>query len=428
MPVDRFVNAEDDWDDLVEDGLGIIVDPVVLRIGQLFLEGATRDGTEDERRWHAIESDIGALIAFFDLVVNRKQLPAFNYGDTFDRDTYDLHHGDPLGDLVNAENDKVIVHVDVEYEMYRRVKGAALDELEERMSLGAFVSRAVAENIVAATTAIQYEWSPSLEKLDDHVKDDDERRVARFLLGQLVFSGYAQQTGAPHVLAPERSRIVAAVGLQANHADETVESEIFDELRRRSKDAGAEWRVSDAPWRPSFLPLLVHRAQARRYKTGPDVLLSDAKHIRETKAMAQYRDVPLDIAAGGPRKAEARRELLAAADAIAKQLDASVDELTLFKDVAVDVIPAAGSQAAGALAGGLTAGPLGAVVGASSAMIAEKALRRSQHRLFGFALNGLTMRRARKLLTRAVLADFAMRERLASELRIIWESPRTQGA
>jgi hypothetical protein len=284
----------------------------------------------------------------------------------------------------------------------------------------------VAENIRAATAAIQYEWSPGLEKLEDQMHDDDERQVARFLLGQLVFSGYAQQTGAPHVLAPKRSRIVAAVGLQADHADETVESEIFDELRRRSKDVGAEWRVSDAPWRPSFWPLLVHRAQARRYKAGPDVLLSDAKYIRETKAMDQYRRVPIDIAAGGPRKTEARWELIAAANAIATRLDTSVDELTLFKDVAVDVMPAAAGKAAGAVAGGVVAGPLGAAAGASAGLIAEKALRRSQHRLFGFALNGVTMRRARTLLTRAVLADFAMRERLAAELRIIWESPRVQ--
>ena len=422
MPVDRYIWGPEAWDELTADGLGIIVDPVVLRIGQLFLEGATRDPTEDERRWRAIESDIGALIAFFDLVVTRRQFPAFNYGDTFDRDL----HGDPLGDLVNADGDKVIVHVDIEHHMYRLAKAAALAELEAQISAGPFIPRAVADSIAEATTAIRYEWSPSLEGLDQLLHADDERAVARFLLGQLVFSAYAQQTGAPHVLAPQRSRILAAVGLQAREADESLESEIFDELRRRSKDAGSEWRVERTPWRPSFLPLLVHRAQSRRYKSGPDVLLHDAKDIRESKAMDRYRRLPDDLAAGGPRKTEARRELLAAAGDIANQLDSSVRELTLLKEVAVDVIPTAGAKATGALVGGLVAGPVGAAAaGASASLIADKTLRRSQHRLFGFALDGLDMRKARKLLTRAVLAEFKLRQRLASELHIIWETPRT---
>ncbi len=422
MPVDRYIRGQEAWDKLVGDGLGIIIDPVVLRIGQLFLEGATRNAVEDERRWSAIESDLGALITFFDLVIIRKQFPAFNYGDTFDRDMF----GDPLGDLVNAENDKVIVHVDVEFRMYRLAKAAALADLEERISAGPFVSRALADNILAMTDAIQYEWSPGLERLEGHMTGDKERKVARFLLGQLVFSAYAQQTGAPHVLAPQRSRIVTALGLQSQQADESAESEIFDELRRRSKDAGAEWRVAEAPWKPSFLPLLVERAQSRRYKTGPDVLLRDAKHIRETSALDRYRRLPLDIAAGGRRSKEARSELRSAANDIAEKLDSSVKKLTLFKEVAVDIVPIAAGEAAGAVVGGLAAGPLGAAVGASGGLIAEKVLRRSQQRLFGFVLEGLTMRKARKLLTRAVLADFVMRDRLASELRIIWESPRSR--
>lgn len=447
MTVDRFVNDQHDWDALVEDGLGVIIDPVVLRIGQLFLEGATRHEGEDERRWNAIESDIGALIAFFDLIVTRRRFPAFNYGDTFDRD---LHH-DPLGELVNAPNDKVIEHVDIEYDMYRLVKTAALSELERRvpdndvasldkakdrvhdvsdpadpegMVLGGLVKPAVAASILRWTTAVQYEWTPGLESLDARLKDEDERRVARFLLGQLIFSGYAQMTGAPHVLAPQRSLIMAAVGLQSHSADEDVESEIFDELRRRSKDAGAEFRVSSAPWKPSFLPLLVERAQSRRYKTGPDVLLSDAKYIRETPAMDQYRRVPHDIAAGGPRKTEARRELLAAARKIAQQLDSDVARLSVVEEVAVDVLPTAGAKVAGAVVGGFAAGPPGSALGAVAGSAAGKIVGRSQRRLFGFAVEGLTIRRAHKLLTRAALADFAMRRQLVRELRIIWESPR----
>ncbi|MEZ5259381.1 MAG: hypothetical protein R2705_21620 [Ilumatobacteraceae bacterium] len=382
---------------------------------------ATRPRTK--LRWAAIESDLGALVAFFDLVVMRRQFPAFNYGDTFDRDM----EGDALGELVNAgddQNDKVLVHVDVEYHPYHEAKGAALAALGEQMASGPFVSREVAPDILAATSAVRYEWAPGLELLDAEFRDDAERQVARFLLGQLVFSAYAQQTGALHVLAPRRSRLVAAVGLGNPRADESAESAIFDELRRRSKDAGAEWRIAEEPWRPSFLPLLVHRARDRRYKTGPDALLMDAKSIRESRAMDRYRQISRQLATSDADQAKLGDELRGAANDVARALDASVDVLTVLKDFVVDAVPASGGKAAGAVAGGLAGGPVGAALGASGGLIAERALRRTQTRLFGLVLDGLTTRRARKLLTRAVLSEFALRDRLAGELRIIWETPR----
>jgi hypothetical protein len=127
MPYDRYIWGQDAWDELVEDGLGLIVDPVVYRLGQLYLEGPEGSHGSPSDRWNAIESDLGALCAFFDLIVLHKQLPAFNYDDTFDPGP---NIGDPLGEVVNTPDDKVIVHVDVEHEMYKLAKHAALKELQ----------------------------------------------------------------------------------------------------------------------------------------------------------------------------------------------------------------------------------------------------------------------------------------------------------
>lgn len=423
MPYDRYIWGQQAWDELVEDGLGIIVDPVVYRMGQLFLEGSPADERLAESRWGAIQGDIGALIAFFDLIVLHSQLPAFNYDDTFDPGP---NLGDPLGEVVNTPDDRVIVHVDVEHQMYRLAKEAAIRELQLEMDAGPFVTSATAREILDATAAIQYEWSPHLEELEPRIQSEEERRVAQFLLGQLVFTGYAQQTGAPHVLAPRRSRLLAAVGIQAAEAGDSVEAEIFDELRRRSKDAGSEWRVARMPWRPSFLPLLVQRAQDRRYRAGPDVLLDDAKDIRESKAVRRYREIPGDLERGGVRKTEARRELIAAAEAVAKALNASRRQMTTSRNLSVEVLPAAGAKAAGAIVGGAIAGPPGAALGGAGGLVADEVIRRSQNRLFGWALEGLMMRSARKILSQAVLAEFALRRDLVTELRIIWEAPRRQ--
>lgn len=425
MPYDRVIWGQDAWDELARDGLGIIVDPIVFRIGQLFLEGAAADPLTADDRWRAIESDIGALFAFFDLVVLHKQLPAFNYGDTFNPPE---NQGDPLGELVNTGGDKVIVHVDIEHRMYRLAKEAALGELEARVAAGPFITTAMAREIVDATNSIQYEWAPDLEQLKPVIHSTNEERVAQFLLGQLVFAGYAQQTGAPHILAPRRSRLTAAIGLQVTKADQSVESQIFDELRRRSKEAGADWRTDKLPWRPSFLPLLVERAQDRRYKSGPDVILEDAKKVRDSKAVARYRNLHEEVEESGARSREARKELVAAANVIAKSLDASRANIRSFRHMAVEALPSAGGKAIGSLAGGLVAGPPGAALGAASGFVAEHIVLRSQHRLFGWILNGLPMRSARKILSQAVIADFALRKDVTTELRIIWESPRASAS
>jgi hypothetical protein len=83
-PYDMHIYGVEAWDELVQRNLGIVIDPLVFRLGQLFLEGKAGADADEYRRWGAIESDIGALVSFFDLVVLHDQLPAFNYHDTFD--------------------------------------------------------------------------------------------------------------------------------------------------------------------------------------------------------------------------------------------------------------------------------------------------------------------------------------------------------
>jgi hypothetical protein len=61
----------------------------------------------------------------------------------------------------------------------------------------------------------QYGWEPDLLGLENEPRGDEEVGPARFPGGALVSAGYAQQTGAPHVLAPRRSRLIAAQGIRA---------------------------------------------------------------------------------------------------------------------------------------------------------------------------------------------------------------------
>lgn len=407
------------WDELVQRNLGIVVDPLVLRLGQFFLEGKAGAEADDDRRWQAIKSDMGALVSFFDLIVLHDQLPAFNYHDTFDAQ---LDFNDRLGAVLNTSGDKTLVHVDVEHHMYRAAKEAAIEQLRRRLTDGPFVSKATADEILKILAAIQYEWEPSLEGLEPELRDSDQVRLARFLLGQLVFAGYAQQTGAPHVLAPKRSLMLAAVGL-GTQGGVTSEEVIYEELSRRCRDAGAGWRNDELPWTPSFLPFLLRKM--KRYREGPDVLLQLAKDLRSSKAIQRYRKLrDALVSENAERSEEARNELQAAADSVADSLDSTQQELQSFRHFAVEVLPKAVGAAGGALVGTVVAGPTGAAVGGLAGVVGEEALRPVQSKLWGWFVDRLPFRSARKLLMRSVRAEVDMQGDLADQLHAVWETGR----
>jgi len=419
---DIVIGGAEDWVVLARQGLDVIIDPFVFRVGQFFLEG--QEAGPD--RWGAIESDLGALVNFFDLVVLHDRLPAFNYPDTFDAA---LEFRDRLGGVLNVGGDKTLVHVDVEHHMYREAKTAALDQLSRRMDEGPFVTRATADEILRALDSVQYEWEPRLEILEPRLPDVRNQRLARFLLGQLVFSGYAQQTGAQHILPPRRSAYLAAASLRAGLKDReaqstvSAESKIYKELARRVQQAGVGWRDEELPWTPSFLPFLLGRIDPVR--EGPDVLLRWAKDLRDSKAVRRYRQLREALTSDDAAEADRARKYLAkAADKLADELRSNREELEVSRHVIVEVMPKALGAAVGAAGGFVVAGPPGAVGGAVVGVVGEDVLTRVNERLWGWVIDGLPFRSARKLLARSVRAEGQLKGQLGAKLREAWVTGR----
>ncbi|TRO55959.1 hypothetical protein [Streptomyces sp. IB201691-2A2] len=392
--------------------------------GSFFLAGKPHDDSVAAERWGAIEDDLGALVSFFDLVVMHEQLPAFNYYATFDA-WHDFR--DPLGELLNTHGDKTLVHVDVEHSMYREVKEAAVHQLSSRLEAGSLVHASVGQEILSTLAAVQYQWEPSLETLEPQLADDaDQVKIARFLLGQLVFAGYAQQTGAPQVLAPKRSRMLTAVGLGVEDARPSAEAAIYHELSRRFREAGEGWRDVELPWTPSFMPFLLKHT--RRYREGPDVLLDAAKELRDKKAIQRYRKLQEALVSEeAENSTDARKELSAAADAVAKSLDSTREEMHFLRRIAVEVLPEAVGAAGGAVVGAVAAGPPGAAVGALAGFVAEDVLRAVNNRLWGWVIDELPYRSARKLLTRSTKAEYDLGAQLVPHLRTVWDTGRRAG-
>jgi hypothetical protein len=414
---DLTIAESRDWEELRKRGLRVIVDPLIYRLGQIFLQGEQAAGDKKDARWHAVERDLGALVSFFDLIVLNDQLPAFNYTDTFDMG---LNFDQSLGALVNR-GDQTLVSVDVKFAAYMTAKQAAVEQLRSRMADGPFVKEATAREILTSLDAVEYEWEPELLGLEKELPTAEQVKIARFLGGVLVFAGYAQQTGAPHMLSPRRSRLVSAASISADSANPAIEADVYKEVRRRLRDGGAGWREWDVPWTPSFLPYLLRKMNL--YKEGPDILLERAKELRSSPAVKRYRELRESIASeNADRSTEAIEELTAVADQMARDLDSNRQELELTRSMFVEVLPKAVGVVVGVAGGGLAAGPPGAIAGGLAGLVGEEALKAVQRRLWGWVLDRLPFRSARKLLTRSVRAEQELRSDLGTKLRIAWET------
>src|SRR5215212_7623154 len=121
---DLTISRTQDWNKLLQEQLNVIVDPAIYRVGQIFLEGKSRVGADENTRWQAVVNDLGGLINFFELIVLHDRLPAFNYTATFE---CDLNFQEQLGKLVN-QYDKILLNVDVEIYAYTEAKEAALQQ------------------------------------------------------------------------------------------------------------------------------------------------------------------------------------------------------------------------------------------------------------------------------------------------------------
>jgi hypothetical protein len=161
------------------------------------------------------------------------------------------------------------------------------------------------------------------------------------------------------------------------------------------------------------------------YREGPDVLLEQAKELRSSNAIQEYRKWRHALVSeNAQRSDEGRKELQAAADELVRALDSNREELEYLGHLTVEILPKAFGAASGAFVGALMAGPPGAVAGSLVGLVGEEALKPVQSRLWGWFVEGLPFRSARKLLARSVRAEQKLQRDLTRQLRVIWETER----
>jgi len=359
------VEKPDDWLKIAKLG-GPVVDPMILRCGELFLRGAA--GVSDvNAAWDLMTKNIHALSMFFDRLILDEKIPVFNYADTFD---IGQNFNQGVLSQVNGK-EEILVDVDVRYGAYMKVKKAALAELKKLYAGGAAgVDAQEAYNILGELTTSGYAWYPKLGNLA--LRDDSEKRLAAFILGGLIFGAYAQQTGTDHLMQPKRSRLFLAISLKQK-ASRDAEQYLFKNL------AGlVERPTADVPYTPTFFPLLLGKS------AGPAQLLTNALKLRRSGAVRDYRNwlkaaltdfdtngrIPTSRAREVKRIANGIQEKLAGLPVPQIQIKMTVADVAAVKPPGVAVDLTAPAKAA-----------------------------------WGWLVGQLPGRRHRKLLTRAVIAD-----------------------
>lgn len=366
----------------------VVIDPMVLRYGEVFLAGARAAGERAHTKWRAIAGDVGGLVLFFDQIMLRERIPVFNYGDTFDAGL------NLAGRVLAGVNriEEILVEVDVQYEPYRLAKSAALDQVRDVLEdRGPVPEDDLSRELIRQLSVLEYDWNPNVAELG--LQDKRQQRLASFLVGGLVFGAYAQQTGAPHVLQPKRSRLFTALSLRSENATDLFDEKLFGELAKVVRASGGT--AGEMPTL-SFVPTLLARGSAGETATD---LLERALAFRSLPTMREYRRqlavLFAEWAGEGRITQQTRRSLKRLTDRVARELGVSSDDLATAKLSAVQLA-----------AGGV---PLDV----------EVDLSKAGKSLWGWVFPGLISRGSRKLLARAS-ADQSEYVDIAKALRSRW--------
>jgi hypothetical protein len=379
------VTSVNDWSALSAKGLDTVVDPMVVRCGELFLKGAT--SVPDARQvWDLLSKNVHSLGMFFDAVILQDRIPVFNYGDTYDMG---LNFEARTLNAVNRDG-PVLEEVDVQYEPYMQVKNNVLTKLAELYSGPPRIKPEMVNDIVLELAAAEYRWQPDLGELDAMLPSDQERMLAKFLLGGMIFGAYAQILEGEHVIQPKRSRLFLAVALGAQSAQYRFEDELFAELKNRARAS-----VTDMPWRPTFLPYLLASSD------NPEAVLAQALILRTSAEVREYREWLRAAMTRWSTHGEIepfKRDVVSIAKAIDRVTGkVSVAPRVEFKMTVADVAKIAAGQPAGP---GIDFTP-------------------TLQGLWGWIFPNLPGKRYRKILARAVATDQQYAQ-LENRLRTVW--------
>jgi len=302
-PIEIKDHSLEGWSDYGSQ-IGFVPDPMVLRTGQIFLNGlsgATDLQNKDFVVWNVLSENLSGLLDFFDILVTRDTIPLINYYETF-------------LPLTNAPLEQTLPNfvrpVFIDHQVYEAVKKGALMALDQ-VDMGRLFR--FSRDVVNEMDAFRYEWEPDfhvqgggheLKAISDKFQAPDRttQRAAQFLLGSFIFGGYAQASNSTHYVQSKRSRFL--LGLVTPPADSVGfsnadEDAIFEAGEAKLKEAQVTIRRIQPI--PPVLPYLLAKGDPRNVRE----LLDRALEFRQSAEGRIYRKVVEDIRADGQQARDA---------------------------------------------------------------------------------------------------------------------------
>jgi hypothetical protein len=272
------------------DAFGFVPDPMILRAGELFLNGSKGAATLNQNMlglWEALEQNVMGLVEFFDMVATRDRIPLINYWYTYDR-------ADLLQSIETLLPGKVW-NVEIGNDVYKTIKEGAL------IALSGFDLAAAPVNafgMLNETAVFGYDWKPHLEVRDSNDPevtaaamklaqlDDTQRPIAQFLLAGLIFGGFAQASHTQHYIQPKRSRLFLGV-TTAHDKGSSLSWQAEDEIFATAELAlrGLKAEVRRGPTLPPVLPYLL---ESEPVPVRPVDLLTKALEFHTTRSGRHY--------------------------------------------------------------------------------------------------------------------------------------------
>ena len=136
--------------------------------------------------------------------------------------------------------------------------------------------------------AFAYDWHTELPGL--RAATPQQRKIAEFLVGGMVFGGYAQATGTDHLIQPKRSDLLLAVS--APPAKDSAwrqgqEEKLFSDFKLYCANKDINVRATDFRAPPTVLPYLLLQEPA---PARPMDLLERCLTLRENRLGQDYRN------------------------------------------------------------------------------------------------------------------------------------------
>lgn len=261
------INNDEDWSRLIDRRLTTVVDPMVFRAGEIFMQGRSGKALgsapaiplDPARAWDFLDKNLLALGFFLDALILNEHLPLFNYGDTFDMH---LNFEQRSFAAFNDATKPAFIPVNVTWNAYMPIKERVLAALRSGMrnrdeNGGPWLPLDEAQAISDELSHVEFQWDitmgPELEAL---LPTELDRRLGRFLLGGMIFGEYADRMKSEHWLQPKRARLFVQAITSGRAPDRQDEQKLFEWLAQKYQLPALSC------WQPTFLHYVLTQAKS----------------------------------------------------------------------------------------------------------------------------------------------------------------------